>query len=115
MATEFLRRNTDQYVCLGPALDKTAGLGNEDGLTVTSWSGVAVKSTYASATTHTTFTPDATASNDWGMANVGHGGALQLKIPDSEIDYLGGLDVYVWYDAESLPVWKSFQIIPADL
>ncbi|MEN6375541.1 MAG: hypothetical protein ABFD75_12305 [Smithella sp.] len=110
-----LRRNTDSYVTVGSALDKTAGLGNEDGLTVTSFSGVWVKESQSSAPTHTAFTPSATASDDWGMVAIGHGGAYQIKIPDSEIDYVGTASLFIWYDAESLPFQHEFIILPADM
>lgn len=111
----YLRQNTDQYVSIGMVLDKTAGFGNEDALTVTSFSGVLVKSTQSGASTHTPFTPDATASNDWGMAAIGHGGLYDLKIPDSEINFVGSCMLAVWYDAEALPVWHEFVVLPANV
>jgi hypothetical protein len=111
----YLKQNTDSYVSIGMVLDKTAGLGNEDGLTVTSFSGVIVKEVQSSACTHTDFTPSATAANDWGMAAIGHGGLYQLKIPDSEINFVGSAMLAVWYDAEALPVWHEFMIVPANV
>jgi hypothetical protein len=111
----YLKQNTDSYITIGPALDKTAGFGNEDGLTVTSFAGVLVKEVQSSACTHTDFTPSATAANDWGMAAIGHGGAYQLKIPDSEINFVGSASLYIWYDAEALPMWCEFMVVPANV
>ena len=111
----YLKQNTDQYVTVGPFLDKTAGLGNEDGLTVTSMSGVICRSTQSGASAHTDFTPSATAENDWGMAAIGHGGMYDLKIPDSEINFVGSCTIAIWYDAEALPVWHEFQVVPANV
>lgn len=111
----YLKQNTDQYVSVGPFLDKTAGFGNEDALTVTSFSGVIVVSTHASASTHTAFTPSATAANDWGMAAIGHGGLYDLKVPDSEINFVGSCKIAIWYDAEALPAWEEFMVVPANV
>ena len=111
----YLKQNTDQYVCIGMALDKTAGFGNEDALTVTSFAGVIVKCVQSSATSHTDFTPSATAGNDWGMVAIGHGGLYQLKIPDSEINFVGSAMLAVWYDAECLPIWHEFMVLPANV
>lgn len=111
----YLKQNTDSYITVGPALDKTAGFGNEDALTVTSFSGVIVKETQSSATTHTDFTPSATAGNDWGMVAIGHGGLYQLKIPDSEINFVGSAKLAIWYDAEALPFWEEFMVVPANV
>jgi hypothetical protein len=110
-----LRQNTDQYVSVGPALDKTVGLGNEDALTVTNFAGVIVASTHSGASTHTAFTPSATAANDWGMVAIGHGGFYDLKIPDSEINFVGTCMVGIWYDAEALPFWHEFEVLPANV
>jgi hypothetical protein len=111
----YLKQNTDSYITVGPALDKTAGFGNEDGLTVTSFAGVLVKEVQSSACTHTDFTPSATAANDWGMAAIGHGGLYQLKIPDSEINFVGSAKLAIWYDAEALPFWEEFMVVPANV
>jgi hypothetical protein len=111
----YLKQNTDQYVSVGPVLDKTAGFGNEDALTVTSFSGVIVISTHAAASTHTAFTPSATAANDWGMVAIGHGGMYDLKVPDSEINFVGSCKIAIWYDAEALPIWEEFMVVPANV
>jgi hypothetical protein len=111
----YLKQNTDQYVSIGMALDKTAGFGNEDALTVTSFSGVLVRSTHASASDHIAFTPSATAANDWGMVAMGHGGLYDLKIPDSEINFVGSCILAIWYDAEALPIWHEFMVVPANV
>jgi hypothetical protein len=111
----YLKQNTDSYISIGPALDKTAGFGNEDALTVTSFSGVIVKEVQSSACTYTDFTPSATAANDWGMVAIGYGGLYQLKIPDSEINFVGSATLAIWYDAEALPIWCEFMVVPANV
>ncbi len=111
----YLKQNTMAYITIGPVLDKTDGVTNEDGLTVTNFSGVIMKETHATATTHTDFTPSATAATAWGMSAIGHGGFYQLRVPAAEINFVGSAMIGLWYTAEALPMWAEFMVIPANV
>jgi hypothetical protein len=102
-------KNEDVYIEIGPILDHADGVTPLDTITdVTLITGVITRS-YDDGTTvaHTAFNPSATATNDWGMAAVGHAGMWILKVPDSEINFNAHARV-VLIDADVMcPVWED--------
>lgn len=111
----YLKQNTDQYVTVGPFIDKSDGFTTKDDLTVTNISYVLSVSTHASASTHSSGSCSATASASWGMAGIGHGGMYDCKIPAADINFVGSCTVCLYYATSYLPVFMEFQVVPANI
>lgn len=111
----YLKQNTDSYVTVGPFIDVTDGKTLEDSFTVTNISYVIAIETQSGSSTHSAGTLSATASNDWGAAALGHGGLYIIKIPDSDLNFVGSAKVVLWDADECLPVWEEFMVVPANI
>ncbi len=111
----YLKQNTDQYVTVGPLIDKTDGITTKDDATVTNLVYLLSISTQASASTHVTGTCSATASNDYGCAAIGHNGMYDIKLPDADLNFVGSCTLCITYPTAYLPVWHEFQVVPANV
>lgn len=111
----YLKQNTDQYVTIGALIDKSDGFTTKDNATVTNLNYVLSISTHSGASTHVSGTLSATASNDWGCAAIGHGGMYDVKIPDSDINFVGSCTLCIYYATSYLPVWHEFMVVPANV
>jgi len=112
----YLKQNIDQYVTVGPFIDKTDGFTVKDDLTVTNIKLIITRQTHASAATDSDEqTCTATAANDYGLAGHGHGGLYQLKIPDSDINFVGSCTLCMYYGTAYLPVFHEFMVVPANV
>ena len=111
----YLKQNTDQYVTVGPLIDKTDGLTTKDDATVTNLTYLMSIPTHSGASTHVTGTCSATAANDYGCAAIGHNGMYDLKLADADLNFVGSLTLCITYPTAYLPVWHEFMVVPANV
>ena len=110
-----ITKNEDVYIEIGPFIDKSDGFTPLNNVNVGVLAGVITRSyDSGSSVTHVDFTPSATAANDWGMAAVGHCGMYILKVPDSEINWLGHGRITLTQAASIVPVWEDIEVCEAN-
>lgn len=113
---QYLRQNTQQYITVGPFIDKSDGITTKDDVTATNIAYVVTASTQdTNATTHASGTCSATSTNDYGLAAIGHAGLYDFRVAAAACNFVGTGKIGLIYATSYLPVWEDIIVLPANV